>query len=95
MRHKPETRKRDVEQMLAGHGLMSAEILYRMPDAKRLLQTFTWQDYDLAPDFPRLTAFLDYWRKNLDGPLHSVRYCHQRLVRPGEWRKVDGEFLVN
>lgn len=85
----------EVEKMLAGHGLITAEILYRMPDCQSMLQVFTWQEYDLAPRFPRLLKFLEFWRKELDGPLHSVRYTHQQLIRPGEWRKVDGEFLLN
>ena len=85
----------DTEAMLNGHGLTTAEILYRMPDARTLLQTYTWQDYDLAPDFPRLHDFLEFWQEKLDGPLHSVRYCHQHLIRPGEWRKVDGVITLH
>ena len=88
-------RHTDIDAMLTGHGLITAEILYHLPDAKRLLQSFTWQDYDLAPKFPKLRAFLDFWEERLDGPLHSVRYSHQKMIRPGEWRKVDGEFLLN
>lgn len=84
-----------VEKMLAGHGLTTAEITYRMPDFSNVLQVFIWQDYDLFPKFPRLSGFLEYWRDTLDGPLHSVRYSHCRLIRPSEWRKVDGEFLLN
>ncbi|MEM1267904.1 MAG: usg protein [Pseudomonadota bacterium] len=87
--------KQDCLKMLQGHGLTTAEILYRMPDFRSMLQVFTWQDYDLAPEFPKLMQFLEFWEKNLDGPLHSVRYTHQHLVHPGEWRKVDGEFLIN
>ena len=86
---------KDVELMLTGHGLTTAEITYRMPDFSHVLQVFVWQDYDLFPKFPRLSGFLDFWADSLDGALHSVRYSHQRLVRPGEWRKVDGEFLLN
>ena len=85
----------ETQAMLDGQGLTTAEILYRLPDAQTLLQSYTWQDYDLAPRFPRLRAFLDFWQEQLDGPLHSVRYSHQGLIRPGEWRKVDGEFLLN
>lgn len=86
---------REVELMLQGQGLTTAEITYRMPDFRSMLQIFTWQDYDLAPEFPKLSQFLDFWQDKLDGPLHSVRYTHQKLIRPGEWRKVDGEFLLN
>ncbi len=88
-------RTSETELMLQGHGLITAEILYRMPDYQSMLQVFTWQDYDTAPKFPKLMRFLDFWQSKLEGPLHSVRYTHQQLIKPGEWRKVDGEFLVN
>jgi uncharacterized protein Usg len=51
----------------------TAEIIYRLPDHPLLLQSFIWQKLDLAPDFPELRRFLDFWKKNLDGELHSVR----------------------
>ena len=85
----------ETEAMLMGHGLTTAEILYRMPDCQALLQTFTWQQYDQAPEFPKLHAFLDFWKDSLDGPLHSVRYSHRRLIRAGEWRKVDGVITMH
>ena len=53
--------------------LTTAEILYGSPDYPDLLQTYLWQDMDLAPEFPRLTKFLDFWERNLDGKLHTVR----------------------
>lgn len=31
----------------------------------------------------------------LHGPLHSVRYTHQRLNGPNEWRCVAGEFKLH
>ncbi len=84
---------RDMELMLEGYGLTTAEILYRMPDHPSLIQTFVWQTYDLAPKFPELTRFLDFWRTSLDGPLHSVRYVHRRLISAGEWRT--GELILH
>lgn len=86
---------RDMELMLEGYGLTTAEILYRMPDHPSLIQTFVWQTYDLAPRFPELTRFLDFWRTSLDGPLHSVRYVHRRLIAAGEWRNVTGELILH
>jgi uncharacterized protein Usg len=81
--------------LMEGYGLTTAEIHYRMPDHPSLLQLYVWQDYDLAPVFPTLQGFLEYWRRELDGGLHSVRISHQRLVRPSEWRAVDGVFHVH
>ena len=86
---------RDFQLQLKGYSLTTAEIRYRMPDFPALLQLYVWQDYDLAPAFPTLTGFLDHWRRELEGPLHSVRVAHQHLIRPAEWRAVDGIIQVN
>lgn len=75
---------RDFIRQLQGYGLTTAEILYRMPDHPNLLQTFVWQEYDLAPRFPLLFKFLDFWKLELQGPLHSVRVAHSALIRPAE-----------
>ena len=61
------------QHMLKGFSLTTAEILYHLPDYPALLQTFIWQDYDVAPKFPKLIGFLDFWSKNIDGKLASVR----------------------
>ena len=64
--------------------LTTAEILYRFPDFPGLLQSYLWQEMDVAPDFPRLTRFLGYWERNLDGKLYAVRIANAELVRPQE-----------
>jgi len=76
----------DMAMQLKGYGVTTAQILYRMPDHRQLLQTFVWQHYDLAPDFPEMKRFLKFWQEKLDGPLHSVRYVHRRLISATEWR---------
>ena len=78
-----------------GFSLTTAEILYRLPDFPRLLQSYVWQDYDLAPNFPKLVDFLDYWAANLDGPLYRVRIAHRRLITPQEFRFVEGALRLN
>lgn len=77
------------DRQMDGYGLTTAKILYRMPDHPGLLQTYLWQDYDLAPAFPELTRFLAFWRRELDGPLHSVDIAYRQLVGGWEWRSVD------
>jgi uncharacterized protein Usg len=52
------------------------------------------EGYDLAPDFPTLKGFLSYWKRELEGALHSVRAAHRRLIQPAEWQAVDGVFTV-
>ena len=47
--------------------LTTAEILYRLPDHPKLLQSYIWQDYDRAPRFPKLTDFLEFWDEKQTG----------------------------
>jgi uncharacterized protein Usg len=85
----------EMELMLKGYGLTTAHILYHMPDHPHVLQSYIWQDYDLAPRFPALIRFIDFWKTRLEGPLHSVRYTHKKLISPTEWRNVSGEFVLH
>lgn len=80
---------------LRGYRLTTAEILYHMPDHPGLLQSFIWQDLDLAPKYPVLARFLRFWQENLDGPLHSVRVASKGIVSPAELRLADGEFTLH
>jgi uncharacterized protein Usg len=80
------------ELMLKGYGLTTAEFTYRMPDYRNVLNTFVWQDYDLAPDHHRLLNFISFWQEQIEGPLHSVRFVHRKMISPGEWRNVVGEY---
>lgn len=74
---------------LRDHRLTTAEILYHMPDHPSLLQTYLWQDFDIAPDFPVLRRFLDYWEHNLEGRLHSVKVANLRLGAAARWRNAE------
>lgn len=86
---------RDFLRQVNGYGLTTAEIHYRMPDQPSLIQLFIWQNYDLAPKFPTLMGFLDYWQRELDGKLHSVRVAHKSLIRPSEFKIVDGVVSIH
>ncbi len=46
----------DFARQIAGYGLTTAGILYRMPDHPAILQEYVWQDYDLAPASRSSTA---------------------------------------
>ena len=82
-------------KQVCGYGLTTAHILYRRPDHRWLLQSYVWQNYDLFPEFPELHRFLAFWQKKLDGPLHSVRVAHCKLIKPAELKAVDGEFRLH
>lgn len=85
----------DFLRQLAGYGLTTAEILYHLPDHPSLLQSYIWQDYDVAPAFPILSKFLKFWRDTLDGVVHSVRVGHSGLIKPAEVRIVGHEMLLH
>jgi len=71
---------------LQGYRLSTAEILYHLPDHPRLLQTFVWQDYDIAPRFPVLNRFLEFWTRQIEGRLHSVRVSGKEIISAAELR---------
>ena len=85
----------DFRKQVLGYGLTTAHILYRRPDHRWLLQSYVWQNYDLFPDFPELHRFLTFWMEKLEGPLHSVRVAHCRLIKPAELKAIDGEFRLH
>lgn len=76
----------DLTVQLNGFQLTTAQILYHLPDYPKFLQTFLWQDYDLAPRYPKLRHFLDFWANSIDGKLHSVYVAHQKLITPNDPR---------
>ncbi|MCB1499503.1 MAG: usg protein [Bauldia sp.] len=84
-----------IDRKWDAYGLTTAKILYGMPDHPSLLQTYVWQEYDLAPQFPELRRFLEFWQRELEGPLRSVTVAHKRLIRAGEYRSVTQELQLH
>ncbi|WP_158045060.1 usg protein [Skermanella pratensis] len=80
---------------LRDYRLTVAEILYHMPDHPGLLQSYIWQDLDIAPRYPVLHKFLTFWERELDGKLHSVKVASNSLIKPGECRFVDAELKLH
>ncbi len=76
-------------KQLDGYRLTTAEILYHLPDHPAVLQSFVWQDLDMAPRYPVLHRFLDFWTRRIDGKLHSVRVATAPLITPGTWRHAE------
>jgi uncharacterized protein Usg len=73
----------DFRKQALGYGLTTAHIFY------------IWQNYDLFPEFPELHRFLAFWQEKLEGPLHSVRVAHCKLIKPAEIKAIDGEFRLH
>ena len=74
------------ELQVRGYRLTTAEIIYRMPDHPALLQTFIWQKFDLAPEFPELHKFLEFWREHIEGKLHWVNVKQSSQSRANRFR---------
>lgn len=85
----------DLIRQLHNYRLTTAEILYHMPDHPSLLQSYIWQELDLAPRFPVLKKFLRFWEEHLDGKLYQVSVAHQKLISPGDLTHYDEEFQLH
>ena len=75
--------------------LVTAQILYRLPDHPDFLQTYIWQEHDTVPRFPRLLDFLRFWDDHLEGPIHSVEIAHHKILQPAEWRHGKVAFYLS
>ncbi len=70
----------------------SVQVVYYIPDYLELVNEFIWQTQDQLPDYPRITSFLEYWDKNIDGPIKEV-YIHDHDEE--KIRVVDRRFKIN
>jgi len=86
---------RNFVAQLNDYRVTTAEILYWMPDHKHVLQSFIWQELDLAPRFPNLTKFLDFWDRTLEGKLHKVMVANTRLIKPAEFKFASGLYQLH
>lgn len=86
---------RSFTSMMSGYSLTTAEILYRLPDHPALIQSYIWQDYDQHPRFPKLTGFLEFWTRELEGKLFKVLVAHTQLIRPAELRLIGAEVRLH
>lgn len=85
----------ELTAQLQGRRLTTAEILYYMPDHPSVLQSFIWQTLDLAPRYPRVAKFLDFWRREIDAAIHSIRVGQSDRVRAAEWQSADAFLKLN
>ena len=85
----------DFRVQLNDYRLTTAEIIYHMPDHPNFLQSYLWQNYDIAPKFPELRRFLDFWSHNLDGKLHSILLASKEIIEPAALTLRDTEFTLH
>ena len=70
----------------------TVQVIYYIPDYLNIIQEFMWQTEDQLPEYPRITKFLDYWDKNIDGPIKEVYIYDQGQ---NNIRLVDRRFKIN
>jgi uncharacterized protein Usg len=85
----------ELELLLRDYRLTTAEILYHFPDHPVLLQSYVWQELDMAPKFPILSKFLDFWNRELDGKIHSVQVTHAELITPKEFKLITAPIRIH
>jgi uncharacterized protein Usg len=83
------------ELQAKGYRLTTAEIIYRLPDHPALLQTFIWQKFDLAPEFPELQKFLEFWKQNIEGKLHSINVKQSSRTLPNRFRHFKHQMTLH
>jgi uncharacterized protein Usg len=82
-------------RQLQDYRLTTAEILYHLPDHPNLLQAYIWQELDIAPQYPMLHKFLDFWKRDLEGRLHSVRVASVNLIKPASVGHCDSLLRIH
>ena len=70
----------------------TVQVIYYIPDYLNIIQEFMWQTEDQLPEYPRITKFLDYWDKNIDGPIKEVYIYDQGQ---SNIRRVDRRYKIN
>ena len=85
----------DQKQQLPDYRLTTAEIIYHLPDHPDLLQSFIWQKLDVAPDYPELRRFLEFWSRSIEGKLHSVRVGQARHAGRPHFRHITARTRLN
>lgn len=84
-----------LRRQLDGYRLTTAEILYHLPDHPHLVQSFIWQELDIAPQFPVLRRFLTFWEHNIEGKLHSVKVAQAPLITAPKLRYGATSFTLH
>lgn len=85
----------DLLKQLKDYRLTTAEILYRLPDHPAILQSYIWQEYDIAPRYPELNKFLVFWRRELEGQLFRVQVATCPLVTASDFHHYGTEIYLH
>tara|TARA_R110002020_G_scaffold139634_3_gene310598 strand:- start:71 stop:313 length:243 start_codon:yes stop_codon:yes gene_type:complete len=56
--------------MITTNEKVFVQILYKNNTYPNLIQEFSYEGYDVSPDYPHFDDFLNYWLKNI--PYHII-----------------------
>jgi uncharacterized protein Usg len=81
---------------LLNYNRATVEVTYHLPDYPRILQTFLWQVDDTVNRVgPKVREFLDFWSRNIEATIHSVRIGDGQLISQREIRNLNNELKFN
>lgn len=65
-----------------------------MPDYLSVLQEFIWQTLDIAPDYPRISKFLEYWELNIEAPIYKVTIINSENYSTSPIKTVNKQYKI-
>ena len=69
--------------------LVTIKVVYHMPDYVHVLNEFVWQLHDVTPIFPRTHRFIDFWNREIDGPINHAEVVYVNWWGGREYKKID------
>ena len=77
-------------RQLSGYNRLTMLIRYCMPDNPLIIcpHPFIYQLDDVAPKFPALKQYLQFWEREIEAQIESVTFAHAKLIKPAEFKAV-------
>lgn len=82
----------DFALRLQGYAPTLVNVIYYLPDYPSILNEFIWQTMDVAPRYPRVSAFLDHWRRDIDAVVKDVLVSSGQNFSSSRYARVTGFF---
>ena len=60
---------------LIENDLTTIKVIYYLPDYDHILQEFVFQQYDIVPEYPKLTKFIKFWQRSIEARIHSIDFA--------------------
>lgn len=73
--------------------MATTQILYQMPDHPLAAADLCRAELRSVSEIPALQDFFGFWQE--DSMLYSAIVAHSRLIKPTEFRAINGLFLLH